>query len=86
MAGLQAGDVVLRIGQEEINSSEELRALIYSHLGQNIEITYQRDGQIATVTLVPRDPPPESGADKSIMKIVILGSEQGFIKSADSFP
>jgi len=62
VAGLQTGDIVLRVGQQAINSSEELRALIYSHLGQSIEIAYQRDGQIASVTLVPRDPPPESGA------------------------
>ncbi len=61
-AGLEAGDIVLSVSGEEINSSEELRNLIYANLGESIEITYERDGQAFTTSLVPRDPPPADGA------------------------
>lgn len=61
-AGLQAGDVVLTVEDQEINSSEELRSLIYANLGESIELTYQRDGQVFSTSLVPRDPPPADGA------------------------
>jgi regulator of sigma E protease len=62
LAGLQAGDVVTQVNGIEIDSSEELRALIYANLGDEITVTYQRDGVTATTTLVPRDPAPEDGA------------------------
>ena len=61
-AGLAAGDIVLSVNGEEINSSEELRSLIYASLGQPIEVTYLRDSQTFTTSLVPRDPAPADGA------------------------
>lgn len=61
-AGLEAGDIVLQVDDEPINSSEELHDEIYANLGESIEITYLRDGQTSIVTLVPRDPPPADGA------------------------
>lgn len=62
LAGLQPGDVVTQIDGAQIDSSEELRLLIYANLGDEITITYERDGAVATTTLVPRDPAPEDGA------------------------
>jgi regulator of sigma E protease len=62
LAGLQPGDVVTYIDGAQIDSSEELRSLIYANLGDEITITYERDGVAATTTLVPRDPAPEDGA------------------------
>lgn len=61
-AGLEPGDIVLGINGEEINSSEELRSLIYANLGKSIEITYLRHDQTYTTSLVPRNPPPADGA------------------------
>jgi regulator of sigma E protease len=61
-AGLQAGDIVIRVDEEAVNSSGELRDLIYAHLGQTIVIIYQRNGTESTTSLVPRNPPPEDGA------------------------
>ncbi len=62
IAGLQAGDIVLSLNGENINSSEELRSLIYSNLGSSIQIEYLRDNQTFTTSLVPRDPAPADGA------------------------
>ena len=61
-AGLLPNDIVLKINEEPIDSSEELHDEIYAHLGEPIEFTYMRDGQVNTVTLIPRDPPPADGA------------------------
>lgn len=61
-AGLQAGDIVLSVNGEAIDSSEELRSLIYANLGEPIEVSFERDGQTSTTSLVPRDPPPAEGA------------------------
>jgi regulator of sigma E protease len=61
-AGLMDGDIILSVNGEQINSSEDLRDLIYANLGQPIEVTYLRGDQVGTVSLTPRDPAPEDGA------------------------
>ncbi len=61
-AGLLPGDVVVEANGEEINSSEELRDIIYANLGEEIELVYDRGGIEGSVVLVPRDPAPEDGA------------------------
>ncbi len=62
IAGLQAGDMVLSLNGEVINSSEELRTLIYANLGNSIQVEYLRDNETFTTSLVPRDPAPADGA------------------------
>ncbi|MCW5875631.1 MAG: site-2 protease family protein [Anaerolineales bacterium] len=62
MAGLRAGDVVLSVNGEEIHSSEALQNIIYANLGQEVELTYLRDGQSHTIRLTPRNPAPADGA------------------------
>lgn len=61
-AGLNIGDLVLAINAEPIDSVDDLQNTIYSNLGEAIELTYQRGDQINTITLIPRDPPPQDGA------------------------
>ena len=61
-AGLQAGDLLLEVNQTPVQSTEDLQTMILANLGTPTELTYQRGDQIQTVTLVPRDPPPEDGA------------------------
>lgn len=58
-AGLLPGDTVLSVNGQESDSYDALRNEIYSHLGENVTISYQRDGQVGQVSLVPRANPPE---------------------------
>lgn len=58
-AGLQPGDLILKVNDQEIKSTQSLSENIYAHLDQPIQITYARGNQQATVTLVPRSNPPE---------------------------
>lgn len=62
LAGLEVSDYILRVNDVEITSADQLHNMIYANLGQSTSIVYQREDQIAEVTLIPRDPPPEEGA------------------------
>lgn len=66
-AGLLPGDVITHINGEPVESSEQLRELIYANLGESIEITYVRDGAAGSTALTPRDPAPEDGAIGIVM-------------------
>ena len=61
-AGLQAGDMILRVGDEATESTQELRAIIYDNLGQPIQVAYARDGKEYTTTVTPLANPGETGA------------------------
>jgi len=58
-AGLLEGDTVVSINDLEANSYESLRGEIYAHLGEEITMTIERDGEIGEISLVPREDPPE---------------------------
>lgn len=58
-AGLLVGDTVVSVNDLEANSYDSLRGEIYANLGEEITITYEREGELGEVTLVPRENPPE---------------------------
>ncbi len=58
-AGLLSEDLILWVNDAEIDGTESIRTAIYDNLGDETQITYSRDGQVHTVTLVPRPNPPE---------------------------
>jgi regulator of sigma E protease len=62
LAGLQTKDVILQVGDEVINSTTELRKIIYSSLGSPLEVSYERDGLTAGTVLTPLKNPGENGA------------------------
>jgi len=59
-AGLMAGDIIREVNQAEVQNSTFLRDEIYANTGEPISITYQREGQLEQVTLIPREDPPEN--------------------------
>lgn len=52
-AGLQAGDEIVRMNNFSIHFAEEITAYSMFHNGEEVELTYVRDGQKNTVTLKP---------------------------------
>ena len=59
-AGLLPGDLIIQVNETEIDGTESIHTAIYDNLGETTQvITYLRDGQTTTVTLVPRPDPPE---------------------------
>jgi regulator of sigma E protease len=59
-AGLQENDVIRRVAGVEIDSREAIHTAISANLGQEIEIVYERNGQLFTSQLTPRTDPPEN--------------------------
>jgi regulator of sigma E protease len=61
-AGLQAGDLIRQVDSEPINSTSELRTIIYQHLGQELNFTYERDRMTYQTRVTPLANPGEFGA------------------------
>ena len=61
-AGLQIEDIVVRVGDEEINSFDELKGIIYANLGIPLQFFYERDGELLETTVTPLENPGEQGA------------------------
>jgi regulator of sigma E protease len=61
-AGLQVGDLIVKVEGEEVESVDDLHEKIYARLGNPTRFTYQRGDRFFDVTMTPRDPPPEDGA------------------------
>jgi regulator of sigma E protease len=98
-AGLMAGDMILAVNDTPVNGMEDLQTSINDNLGQATQLTYQRNEETATVTMVPRaDPPPGEGAigiimsnptrQVSLISAIPLGVEATFnqISALATFP
>jgi regulator of sigma E protease len=70
-AGLQPGDTILAVNEQEASTIEGVREIIYANLGQPITLLVEREGQQVETSLVPRDPPPEDGAIGILMEYMI---------------
>lgn len=58
-AGLQTGDLLLEIDGTSIHSMSTIQEIISANLGQEIQVTFERQEQIQFVNLVPRTNPPQ---------------------------
>lgn len=62
-AGLQSGDVVVKINDVAIQSTDELLNTVTANRGKEISLTYQRNSKLVDVRLTPRlNPPAGQGA------------------------
>lgn len=57
--GLQSGDIVTKLGDEKIDSSDAMISATKKYLGQEISLTYTRDGAEYSALVTPRENPPE---------------------------
>lgn len=58
-SGMQSGDIIEEAGGVEIDSFQSLQTVIQDSLGEPLEMTVLRDGEIIEITLVPRTEIPE---------------------------
>lgn len=62
-AGIQAGDYILSINGEPLDSTYELIDITQENVGDEIDVVFSRNDTENTVTLIPRvDPPENEGA------------------------
>lgn len=66
-AGLQAGDLITRMNGRRINIGREVSLYVNTHQGQDITLTYERDGQPHTVEISPR----RDGSGRYLMGVSI---------------
>ncbi len=60
-AGLQRGDIILKLNGEETNSVSDLRAKIAEHkVGDTVKVTYDRNGAERTVDVVLEEMPQDN--------------------------
>lgn len=53
-AGIQKGDIIVKMGNKKINIYREISIYNQFHQGEDVEITYIHDGKKQTVTLIPK--------------------------------
>ncbi|MEN9558665.1 MAG: metalloprotease RasP [Candidatus Parcubacteria bacterium] len=53
-AGIRAGDMVVRVGEKEAVSLEQVRAEITAHGTQSMPLALERNGEAVSVTVTPR--------------------------------
>lgn len=62
-AGIQPKDVIVSIAGKPVTSTDEARTMIRASLDQPLEMTFERDGQLVTLTATPLSSrSPEQGA------------------------
>ncbi len=52
-AGIKENDIIFKANDTEINSNEELKNIIESYSGEDIELSVQRDNKTITLNLTP---------------------------------
>ena len=78
-AGLRAGDEIVRMGDKKINIFREIQSYNQFHQGEDVDVTYVRDGESRTVTLTPRY---NEDADYYLLGIVGGNNEKANLASA----
>ncbi len=58
-AGIQPGDMILEAAGEKVTSSARLQEIIAAHLGQEVNLLVKRGEQTVSLSLTPRQNPPE---------------------------
>ncbi|HEY47181.1 MAG: hypothetical protein AMJ88_09320 [Anaerolineae bacterium SM23_ 63] len=59
VAGLQSDDVITQVNGSPLYNTTELHDLIYKNKGQDISFKINRNGELSTITLTPREAWPE---------------------------
>ena len=59
IAGVKANDVVVKINDTPVESTQQLSSVVRQELGKEITITVNRNGQLLDLRAVPRENPPE---------------------------
>lgn len=70
MAGLEANDIILSIEGRHTETAEEVKAVTDEYLDQSMTLEVQRQGELLSVSLVPRSQPPER---EGAMGVAIVG-------------
>ncbi|MGQ0600074.1 MAG: M50 family metallopeptidase [Anaerolineales bacterium] len=71
-AGMQKGDVVLRVDDTDIHHTQQISQIVYANLGTPIELVLQRGTQELTTEVTPRTEWPEGEGPMGIAMALTL--------------
>jgi serine protease Do len=75
-AGIREGDIILKIGDVEVNSSPQLQEQVGRFRpGDRIAVTYSREGEVRTTTLTLRNREGSTALVKNEPAVTLLGAE-----------
>jgi regulator of sigma E protease len=80
-AGIKTGDEILTIAGQEINSPDQLREVTSQHASQQVDVTYNRDGQTTQATVTLTD-----GSDPQKGYLGVGSAQQSAIRATWSAP
>jgi len=72
-AGLRAGDVITKLDGQSVHLFDEITIYMTLHAGEEMEVTYERDGVSSTATIVPKY---DAEAERYLMGIVAGNREE----------
>ena len=85
-SGIEAGDIIRKIDGKKVSTTEEVSSALYGEAGTTVSVTYERDGEETTVSLVRGE------IRDSSVNSVMLEDNVGYIriktfgeKTADDF-
>jgi regulator of sigma E protease len=88
-AGLESGDIVISVGEQEIENSQELMDATSSNAGKTVDIVYEKEGQTKTTTatlLTKQEVEASENTDEPKGYLGIVSSEYKLIRSTWSAP
>jgi regulator of sigma E protease len=66
-AGLQVGDVILSVAGQKVTSTTQLITITHQHLGQPVEVVFERAGEQQSITVTPRTQWPENSGPMGVI-------------------
>ncbi|NIN63514.1 MAG: PDZ domain-containing protein [Anaerolineae bacterium] len=83
-AGLQEGDIILAVDDEEVSPQDTLRELIRAHdVGDTVELQIEREGEERTLTATLDEDPDEEGAAYLGVRVTPFPRGIGFLRKGE---
>lgn len=80
LAGIAPGDIIAEFNGERVTSVEALQAVTREHLGEEVQLTLIQNGETRTVSIVPRENPPQGEGSMGIaIGPAVLDSTSGLL-------
>ncbi|MGD9161989.1 MAG: RIP metalloprotease RseP [Desulfobacteraceae bacterium] len=76
-AGLMKGDVILKIGENDVEKWEDIRPIVESYAGSQVVISVKRGDELLSFSLIPREEVVKNVFDEDIKTAAIGVTETG---------
>lgn len=88
-AGLESGDIIISVGSQEVNNSQELSSATSANAGQTVDVVYEENGQARTAAatlLTEQEVTDSKNTDEPKGYLGVVSSEYKLVRSTWSAP